>query len=70
MRRDGLSPEDFGLYVRSHPDSLLITARNKMGTAQGVVMDQSFCGRLLESYIVSIDRSVNDRNFKLISSYW
>lgn len=70
MRRDGLSPRDFGLYVRSHPDSLLITAPNKMGTAQRVVMDQSFCGRLLESYIVSTDRSVNDRNFKLISSYW
>src|SRR3546814_15196751 len=26
MRRDRLSPKDFGLYVRSHPDSLLITA--------------------------------------------
>ena len=70
MRRDGLSPKDFGLYVRSHPDSLLITAPNKMGTAQTVQMNQSFCGRLLESYIVSTDRSVNDRNFKLISSYW
>lgn len=70
MRRDGLSPKDFGLYVRSHPDSLLITAPNKMGTAQTVFMEQSFCGRLLESYIVSTDRSVNEHNFKLISSYW
>jgi endonuclease len=70
MRRDGLSPEDFGLYVRSHPDSLLITAPNKMGAAQTVLMSQSFCGRLLESYIVSTDRSVNERNFKLISNYW
>ena len=26
MRRDRFSPKDFGLYVRSHPDSLLITA--------------------------------------------
>lgn len=70
MRRDGLSPKDFGLYVRSHPDSLLITAPNKMGTAQTVLMNQSFCGRLLESYIVSTDRSVNDHNFRLIGSYW
>lgn len=70
MRRDRLSPKDFGLYVRSHPDSLLITAANKMRTGQTVVVEQSFSGRLLESYIVSIDRDVNTRNFDLISDQW
>lgn len=70
MRRDGLSPRDFGLYVRSHPDSLLITAANKMRSGQEVTVEQSFCGRLRETYIVSTDPDVNARNFALIADYW
>ncbi|CUA91024.1 Z1 domain [Chelatococcus sambhunathii] len=70
MRRDGLSPKDFGLYVRSHPDSLLITAANKMRSGQEVTVEQSFSGRLRESYVVSIDPEVNARNFELIAEHW
>ena len=70
MRRDRLSPKDFGLYVRSHPDSLLITAANKMRSGQEVTVEQSFSGRLRESYIVSTDPDVNAKNFALIADYW
>lgn len=70
MRRDGLSPKDFGLYVRSHPDSLLITASNKMRSGQEVMVEQSFSGRLRESYVVSTDPEVNARNFQLIAELW
>lgn len=70
MRRDKLSPKDFGLYVKSHPDSLLITAINKMRSGQEVTVEQSFSGRLRESYIVSVDADVNRRNFELISEFW
>ena len=70
MRRDGLSPKDFGLYVRSHPDSLLITAANKMRSGQEVTVEQSFSGRLRESYVVSTDPGVNARNFELIAEHW
>ncbi|WP_186398156.1 Z1 domain-containing protein [Stappia sp. P2PMeth1] len=70
MRRDGLSPIDFGLYVRSHPDSLLITAANKMRSGQEVTVEQTFSGRLRESYIVSTDPDVNARNFDLIAEHW
>ncbi|MFD1197249.1 Z1 domain-containing protein [Brucella gallinifaecis] len=70
MRRDGLSPKDFGLYVRSHPDSLLITAANKMRSGQEVTVEQSFSGRLRESYVVSTDPDVNARNFDLIAEQW
>lgn len=34
MRNQGLTPRDFGLRVRLHPESLLITARNKMRAAE------------------------------------
>ena len=70
MRRDRLSPKDFGLYVRSHPDSLLITAGNKMRFGQEVTVEQSFSGRLRESYIVSTDSEVNGKNFGLIAEFW
>ncbi len=70
MRRDRLSPKDFGFYVRSHPDSLLITAANKMRAGEEVTVEQSFSGRLRESYIVSTDAGVNARNFELIADYW
>jgi len=70
MRRDGLSPKDFGLYVRSHPDSLLITAANKMRSGKQVTVEQTFSGRLQESYVVSTDQDVNARNFDLIAQHW
>lgn len=70
MRRDGLSPKDFGLYVRSHPDSLLITAANKMRSGQEVTVEQTFSGRLRESYVVSTDPDLNVRNFDLIAEHW
>ena len=70
MRRDGLSPRQFGLYVMAHPDSLLITAANKMRTGEKVKFRQNFSGRMLESYIVSTDQDVNTANFALIEKTW
>lgn len=71
MRRDGLSPRQFGLYVMAHPDSpLLITAANKMRSGEKVMFRQNFSGRMLESYIVSIDPVVNSCNFSLIEKFW
>lgn len=70
MRRDKLSPKDFGLYVMSHPDSLLITASNKMRSGEEITVQQSFSGRLRESYIVSTDANVNQNNFELLERFW
>jgi hypothetical protein len=70
MRRDGLSPKDFGLYVRSHPDTLLITASNKMRAGEEVTVQQSFSGRLRETSSVSTDAELNARNFALFAELW
>lgn len=70
MRRDGLSPRKFGLYVLAHPDSLLITAVNKMRAGTKVKFRQNFSGRMLESYVVSIDPDLNKANFDLIERMW
>lgn len=49
MRAADLTPKDFGLKVRSHPDSLLVTARNKMRTATTIERIISVSGEGLET---------------------
>lgn len=70
MRRDGLSPKQFGLYVKSHPDQLLITATNKMRSGEKIVVNQNFSNRMVESYILPTEPVVNQENEKLIAEYW
>jgi hypothetical protein len=70
MRQLKKSPRDFGLYVMKHPDSLLITARNKMRSGTEVTFQQSLAGCLREAYTVSIDETVNKKNFALIEEFW
>ena len=42
MRRADMTPKDFGLKVRSHPDTLIVTARNKMRTAETYIKQISW----------------------------
>lgn len=52
MRREGKKPGDFGLYVRAHPDSLTVTALNKMRYTENRELRVSYDGKLLESHII------------------
>jgi hypothetical protein len=47
-----------------------VTAANKRRASEKVKLRQNFSGKLLESYIVSTDRKVNDDNFSLIEKFW
>lgn len=38
MEKSNATPEQFGLAVRSHPSTLMVTARNKMGSGEKQVM--------------------------------
>jgi len=49
MERQGRTPEDFGLCVRNHPDSLIVTARNKMRSAKTISREIDLSGRLIET---------------------
>ena len=53
MYDSGLRPYDFGLRVRTHPDLLLITARNKMRHAKNVDVAIDFSGRSIETPYLS-----------------
>ncbi len=70
MRQANLSPKQFGLYVKAHPDSLLITARNKMRSGESVKLKLNLSGKLVESYTLPVSTDSNQRNEKLIAKHW
>lgn len=70
MRRDNLSPKQFGLYVKAHPDRLLITAANKMRSGKKLTVKQNFSGKLIESYILPANDEINSKNERLIVASW
>jgi hypothetical protein len=70
MRRDNMTPKQFGLYVETHPDRLLITAVNKMRNAVTTTVHQSYSGHLVESYRLPSNPVVNAENEYLIQDYW
>lgn len=49
MEAAGATPEEFGLRVRSHPDTLIVTARNKLGSGERVVVRIGLGNRLVET---------------------
>ena len=55
MGASNATPEDFGLKVRSHPDTLVVTARNKMGTGAPVVVSIGLASRLIETHALRRD---------------
>ena len=68
MQRDRMTPSDFGLYVRAHPDVLTVTALNKMRHAEQRIFDINFTGELEESVIVPSDGTITETNRQLISA--
>lgn len=62
MQRIGKKPSDFGLFVRAHPDALIVTALNKMRYTENLDLRVSYDGRLVETHIVSASSEKNGRN--------
>jgi hypothetical protein len=49
MRQQDLTPKDFGLKVRAHPDSLIVTAQNKMRQSKKIERIISIRKKYLET---------------------
>lgn len=58
------TPEQFGLAVRSHPESLIVTARNKMGTGREYPVRVGLAGKLIETTRFRIDPGQLDFNLQ------
>lgn len=61
MERAGARPVDFGLKVRAHPESLIVTARNKMRSGQKVNHSVSLAGKLIETTRLRTDAIPSNR---------
>jgi hypothetical protein len=65
MAANSATPADFGLKVRAHPDTLLVTARNKMGSSERVVVEIGLSGKLIETATVCADNESLSHNHEL-----
>ncbi len=64
MQSTNATPRDFGLKVRSHPDTLIVTARNKMGTGSSHSVMIGLANRFVETAILHPDDSTIEANLR------
>lgn len=64
-----LTPSEFGLRVRAHPDAMIVTARNKMRTAQRVPVRLNYHGRLVETTKLSAKPDDHEHNRDLLAKW-
>lgn len=65
MQHENRTPKDFGLCVRSDITALLVTARNKMKTAQDYTMTVSLSGNIVETPFIHVNKSILADNLEL-----
>lgn len=65
----GATPRDFGLKVRSHPDNLIVTARNKMGSSQSRTLSIGLANRFIETTAVHKDDKNNAHNHQVAINF-
>lgn len=64
MARRGDRPSEFGLKVREHPGSMIITAKNKIGSGTSEVIKQDLWGQIQRRFKFRESQKVNDNNIK------
>jgi hypothetical protein len=62
MEAANATPADFGLKVRSHPDTLMVTARNKMGAGEKVTVSINLEKAFVETAALRRDDDSRSRN--------
>ena len=69
MEKAKATPRMFGLAVRSHPASLLVTARNKMGSGKKVTTLVGLSNKFVETSRVSIKTTDLSTNLGIAKSF-
>lgn len=68
MEQQDRTPSEFGLKVRTHPESLIVTARNKMRSGKKVTHSVSLDGRLIETAYLKSTPSAIENNRELLKT--
>ncbi|MHB8057793.1 MAG: Z1 domain-containing protein [Desulfuromonadaceae bacterium] len=69
MHANQLRPKDFGMRVRSHPDTLIVTAINKMRNSKEIEHSVSYSGKGAETPILPKSEDVNKTNISVLSQF-
>ena len=67
MADSRMTPADYGLRVREHPDGMLVTALNKM--AHGETREVTFAGQLVQTAFFSRDARVQTKRADLVERW-
>jgi hypothetical protein len=62
MMSMNMTPKDFGLKVRNHPESLIVTARNKMRSARKIVRSLDLSGVAIQTSRLYKTQNIVDEN--------
>lgn len=68
MARAGSKPDEFGLRVRSHPDTLIVTARNKMHATLSVPRTIELDGRKVETAYLHASPEKTTKNIQVFTN--
>lgn len=69
MKKQGLTPEDFGLMVRMHPETLKITSTAKQGAAEAKAWTVDIAGRRTETTMVDSDPETIRKNIEAVRRF-
>lgn len=69
MSRMNRTPSDFGLKIRQSPDSLQVTARNKMQYTESFTISLSVDGQYIETPWLPLEQSIVDSNQMAIGEF-
>jgi hypothetical protein len=69
MRSFHMTPQDFGLKVRAHPDGLIVTARNKMRSAKTVERVISVSNQYLETPRLWTREKIVEANSRAVEEF-
>ncbi len=68
MKKQRMTPLEFGLRVRSHPTALIVTARNKMRSSREIPVSIELEGRLAETSVLLAPDDILDENKRVLTS--
>jgi len=63
------SPRDYGLKIKDHPASLIVTARNKMYNARDALVEVCYSNKLIETRVLSSQKTVIERNLASLKGF-
>ncbi len=63
------SPREYGLKVKDHPSSLIVTARNKMYNAKDALIEVCYSNKLIETRVLSNQNRIIDENIMVLNKF-